>query len=337
MKYDYLVFIGRFQPFHLGHKEVVDRALSLSERVIMLVGGFGKPRSPRNPWTFEERRDMIRSVYGNDRRLIIQPIKDFTYNDNLWLEQVQKTVTDLVLDNGTSFNPNGMKDYRIGLIGCEKDHTSYYVNLFPQWGNESVEFVNPINATDVRNSLFCEIRDYEMYLPQSVCSYVEKSAVIETLRDEFWYYQNYKEAFSNNPYPTQHLTADSLVTQSGHVLLIQRRSEPGKGLWALPGGFKHETETFKQAALRELREETKLKVPLPVLEGSITKSFDADAPHRSERGTVVSKVFRIELKAGDLPKVKAADDAMDAKWIPLADVKESNMFEDHYHIIRELV
>ena len=60
MKYDYMVFIGRFQPFHLGHKEVVDRALELGHKVILLVGGWGKPRSPRNPWTFDERRDMIR-------------------------------------------------------------------------------------------------------------------------------------------------------------------------------------------------------------------------------------------------------------------------------------
>jgi len=337
MKYDYLVFIGRFQPFHLGHKEVVDRALSMSERVIMLVGGFGKPRSPRNPWTFEERRDMIRAVYGNNRNLIIQPIKDYTYNDNLWLKQVQKTVTELVLDNGTSFNPNGMNDYKIGLIGCEKDHTSYYVNLFPQWGNKSVEFVNPINATDIRRVLFEDSEIPAVFLPDKVIDYLCTDPVIETLQEEYRYYKHYRQQFNNNPYPTQHLTADALVTQSGHVLLIQRRSEPGKGLWALPGGFKHDTETFKQAALRELKEETKLKVPLPVLEGSITKNFTADAPHRSERGTVVSQVFRIELKAGDLPKVKAADDAMDAKWVPLSEVKESNMFEDHYHIIRELV
>ena len=337
MKYDYLVFIGRFQPFHKGHEEVVNRALEMSERVIMLVGGFGKPRSPRNPWTFEERRDIIRAVYNNDRRLIIQPIKDYTYNDNLWLEEVQNKVKELVLDNGTSFNPDGMNDYKIGLIGCEKDHTSYYINLFPQWGNEAVKFVNPINATDIRKILFEDQEIPTVYLPDAVIDYLSTDPVAPSLVKEYNYYQNYKKAFNNNPYPTQHLTADALVIQSGHVLLIKRRSEPGKGLWALPGGFKHHTETFKQAALRELKEETKLKVPLPVLEGSITETFIADAPHRSERGTVVSQVFKIMLKAGELPKVKGSDDAMEAKWVLLADVRESEMFEDHYHIIRELV
>lgn len=337
MKYDYLVFIGRFQPFHNGHKAVVDRALSMSEKVIMLVGGFGKPRSPRNPWTFEERRDMIRLIYGNNRNLIIQPINDYTYNDNLWLEEVQKKVKSLVLDNGMAFNPDGMRDYRIGLVGCEKDHTSYYINLFPQWANESVKYVNPINATDLRKTMFEGGRVDKEFMPNKIADYLMSDKVIDTLKVEYEYYKNYREAFSKNPYETQHLTADALVIQSGHVLLIKRRAEPGKGLWALPGGFKHTTETFRQAALRELREETKLKVPLPVLEGSIQDTFVADQPHRSERGTVVSQVFKIVLKAGDLPKVKGSDDADEAKWFPISEVRESFMFEDHYHIIKKLV
>ena len=332
MKYDYLVFIGRFQPFHLGHKEVIDRALELSNKVIVLVGGYGKARSPRNPWTFEERQQFIRSVYSTNR-INIKPLKDFTYNDSLWLQSVQDIVHQTIKEEGL---PYGVSQPKIGLIGCNKDHTSYYINLFPQWGNEAVHFVNPINATDIRVALFeSDVIEYSM-LPKSVAQQVEQFGVQE-LRREYEYYKNYKEAFSKNPYETQHLTADSVVIQSGHILLIKRRSEPGKGLWALPGGFKNPTETFKQAALRELKEETKIKVPLPVLEGSITATFDADNPNRSERGVVVSKVFKIELKPGELPKVKGEDDAERAKWVPLSELREDLMFEDHYHIIRELV
>ena len=333
MKYDYMVFIGRFQPFHLGHKEVVDRALELGHKVILLVGGWGKPRSPRNPWTFDERRDMIRGVYGSNNRLIIQPIKDYTYNDNLWLEQVQNTVNGVIQDYGYQ-SPH---EVRVGLIGCNKDHTSYYVNLFPQWGNESVEFVNPINATDIRYHLFEDTWEgYEKFVPRQVVQSPDILPIVSELRAEYEYYRNYRAAHSKNPYPTQHLTADCVVIQSGHILLVKRRSNPGKGLWALPGGFKHTTETFKQAALRELKEETKVKVPMAVLEGSITDTFDADHPNRSERGTVVSKVFKIELKNGPLPRVVGSDDAEKAEWIPLSALREDKFFEDHFHIIREL-
>ena len=57
-KYDYLVFIGRFQPFHNGHKRVIDHALELSKKVIVLVGSVDQPRCTRNPFTFQERKDI---------------------------------------------------------------------------------------------------------------------------------------------------------------------------------------------------------------------------------------------------------------------------------------
>lgn len=47
--YKYLVFIGRFQPFHSGHKAVIDEALKRADEVIMLIGSANLPRSLRNP------------------------------------------------------------------------------------------------------------------------------------------------------------------------------------------------------------------------------------------------------------------------------------------------
>ena len=43
--YQYLVFIGRFQPFHRGHKAVIDEALKRADKVIMLIGSANLPRS----------------------------------------------------------------------------------------------------------------------------------------------------------------------------------------------------------------------------------------------------------------------------------------------------
>ena len=57
--FDVVVFIGRFQPFHLGHKAVIQQALTLADEVIVCVGSSGKPRSTKNPWSFDERSVMI--------------------------------------------------------------------------------------------------------------------------------------------------------------------------------------------------------------------------------------------------------------------------------------
>ena len=89
--------------------------------------------------------------------------------------------------------------------------------------------------------------------------------------------------------------------------------------------------------LRELREETKLKVPAPVLKGSIKASHVFDAPNRSQRGRTITHAFLIELPPGPLPVVKGGDDARKAYWKPIGDLKCEEFFDDHYHMIQYML
>ncbi|MFP3686240.1 NUDIX domain-containing protein, partial [Bacillus sp. SIMBA_026] len=75
----------------------------------------------------------------------------------------------------------------------------------------------------------------------------------------------YRQAWSQAPYPPIFVTVNAVVVQSGHVLLVKRNASPGKGLFALPGGFINPHERLLDACLRELRERLRLKVPEPVL------------------------------------------------------------------------
>ena len=65
-------------------------------------------------------------------------------------------------------------------------------------------------------------------------------------------------------YPRPALTVDAVVfrktTKQLEVLLIQRKHYPFEGMWALPGGFVEMEETVEQAVVRELEEETSLKI-----------------------------------------------------------------------------
>ena len=134
------------------------------------------------------------------------------------------------------------------------------------------------------------------------------------------------------------MTADSVVVQSGHILLVTRKFMPGEGLLALPGGFIKEYELIVDAVIRELKEETKLKVPIPVLKGSIKEIRVFDAPYRSQRGRTITHAAYIHLQdATELPKVTARDDAKYAAWYELGTLQRNNMFEDHYDIIDEMV
>lgn len=350
MKYDYLVFIGRFQPFHEGHQRVVDRALSLSKKVILLLGSSNVARSPRNPWTFIERVDMIASVYPEEvaaGRIVMRPLGDFTYNDTEWVAQTQQIVNAVISDipgNTKNVTLHGLSSVKIGLIGCNKDHSSYYLKLFPTWGSEAVVFLNPINATDIREAYFRRSSKIDGDLvPEEIYNFLERwwdTDAFETIKKEVAFLEEYKKQWADSPYAPTFVTVDAVVVQSGHILLVRRGAQPGKDQLALPGGFLDGHELIEDAVLRELREETGLKVPEPVLRGSIVDRKVFDHPERSSRGRTITHAHLIKLAdQTSLPKVKGGDDAAAAFWMPLAEVRETPnlFFEDHWFMIQNLV
>ena len=334
---DALVFIGRFQPFHNGHKAVIEAALEQAKEVIVVVGSSFAARNIRNPFTFKERKSMIEATFPYHTlnglgRLHIVPVSDYPYDDNKWINAIQKIVDETIPD---------AKD--VGLIGHSKDSTSYYLEIFPRWKNHvEVEDVGGINATDIRNCLFgnCDFAALDN-MPDSARDVMNRVIIAggkiggywDTLYNEYQMVKKYKEAWKAAPFPPTFMTVDAVVVQSGHVLLVKRGDMPGKGLWALPGGFLEQTETMLDGAIRELKEETKIKVPVPVLKGSIKDSKTFDAPNRSSRGRTITQAFLIDLGVGELPKVKGSDDAEKAFWVPFNEVKQEKMFEDHFFII----
>lgn len=351
INFDFLVFIGRFQPFHLGHQRVVNQALEQTDKLIILIGSAYRPRCTRNPWSFDEREQMIRSTLSEqaNKRVLIIPVMDATYSDDLWIANIQKSVSGLIAAHHTQ--PH--RDPVIGLIGHSKDHTSYYLKLFPQWSSVDVASESKICASTVRDKLFHADRgqweDKRLsaaamigdLVPAEILNYLNqfvRGDVFSQLRNEFDFVRTYQSAWDDAPYPPVFVTVDAIVVQSAHILLVERGARPGKGLWALPGGFVNQNETLREACLRELREETRLKVPAPVLKGSIQNQAVFDDPHRSERGRTITHAFLIHLQADTvLPKVKGGDDARKAFWVPLSELNPAKLFEDHYFIIQRML
>lgn len=339
-RFDFLVFIGRFQPFHKGHQQVVTHALEKAERLIVLVGSSHQPRTSRNPWSFAEREQFIRASCPPQvqNRVVVLPLLDELYNDQNWIRRVQETVAGVV----HQYPPKvGVATPRIGLVGHGKDHTSYYLSLFPQWGAVDVAAYKSVSATALRESYFLhgDISDeFPTAVQQALQSFQADDAYRE-VAEEWRFIRKYRQAWETSPYPPVFVTVDAVVIQSGHILLVERRARPGKGLWALPGGFVGQHENLLAAVLRELREETRLKVPEPVLQGSVVRSQVFDHPQRSERGRTITHAWLVNLKpdAHGLPKVKGGDDASKAFWLPLAELDPEKLFEDHFHIIKTLL
>lgn len=333
-KYDTLIYIGRFQPVHNAHVETIRRATHMARQVIVIVGSANQPRTYKNPFTSQERQcmlvDAIRGVGDPTTSIRIEHNIDTIYNDQAWAIRVQNIVQKHTL---------GMT--KIGVIGHDKDESTFYLKMFPQWSREHVELIEPLDATSVRDLYFkrgVNLKFVEGVIPRSTLKFLEnfmRTSDYEQIIREREFIAGYKKQYESLPYPPVFVTTDAVVIQSGHILMIRRRSEPGKGLWALPGGFlnANSDKSVVDAAIRELREETGIKVPAPVLAGSIKDSRVFDAVGRSARGRTITHAFKMVLPDGELPKVKGSDDADKARWVPIAEVKSEECFEDHYELI----
>lgn len=55
------VFLGRFQPFHIGHYSIVEKILTEYERLMLVIGSAEKSGTDENPWTLQEREEIIRA------------------------------------------------------------------------------------------------------------------------------------------------------------------------------------------------------------------------------------------------------------------------------------
>ena len=131
-------------------------------------------------------------------------------------------------------------------------------------------------------------------------------------------------------YPRPAVTADCVVMtkeMTPHVLLIQRGIDPYKGGWAFPGGFMNMDETTEQCAIRELEEETGLRLSKIQQIGAYSKV------DRDPRGRTITVAY---LAIVDEPiAVTGQDDAAKAEWWPLSDLP--HLAFDHYDIMQDAI
>ncbi len=120
------------------------------------------------------------------------------------------------------------------------------------------------------------------------------------------------------------LAVDVVIRTPDGVVLIKRKNEPYKGRWAIPGGFVRYGERVEDAAAREVKEETSLRVKLRGLVGVYSD------PKRDPRGHVVSVCFLAERAGG---RLKASSDAKDIKIFKQIPWRE--LAFDHARILKD--
>ena len=109
------------------------------------------------------------------------------------------------------------------------------------------------------------------------------------------------------------------------VLLIQRKYEPFKNNWALPGGFVLEKESLEEAVRRELSEETGITV------NYLEQLYTFGNPGRDPRQRIISVAYFALVKSAQFQQLKASTDAENAQWFNIKSLPR--LAFDHYNIL----
>jgi bifunctional NMN adenylyltransferase/nudix hydrolase len=346
------VFIGRFQPLHAGHLSTIERALTEVDELVIVIGSARTARNLRNPFTADERRAMIESALPKTvlSRVRFEFVRDYFYNTAAWVAEVRDKATSGMIFKVSSVNP-----VPVTLYGISKDATSAYLNWFPDWSADRMRASDQaatasgevLNATDLRESFLRDPRALstelaKRQLPGAIADWLKKFSelpVYSDLQSEQVAIDAHRKSWGSAPFPPVFVTTDAVVVQAGHIVMIQRKKAPGRGQWAIPGGFLDPHETLEDCAIRELHEETQFDLSVEDLRKALVRVRTFDHPLRSSRGRTITHAHLFRLPGDRVAKIQASDDAAAAKWVPLLDVgkMEEQCFEDHFHIINAMM
>lgn len=214
MKYGVLIMRG--EPIHNMHKALIDLAKDKVDHLIVIFGSEDRCRTPKNPWTVDERYDMLRGIYPEETdegntyfpKIVAWGVGDFRYNDQRWCEAIQNAVS------AWTYGEDGDEIYLVKYI---KDKSGYYQELFPQWGEINLydemqekfpEEAGKLNATDIRKLYFMHTvsmhPDIKGLVPESVYEFLckfKETDQFKTLKEEYNFYQEYRAKMSSGAYP----------------------------------------------------------------------------------------------------------------------------------------
>lgn len=163
------LLIGRWQPFHKGHKYLINKAREDFERIVIGVGSSQKSRTPENPLSYEEREVTIKSCYP---QIEVFPVQDMG-DDKLWIKEVEKGLKKLDIKNSKENVVSvGMNKWTQDCFRKAGYQTKGYKQLKPE----------KYNATTLRK-LVAQERGWENLIPGCALKKIKKFNLKEILSE----------------------------------------------------------------------------------------------------------------------------------------------------------
>lgn len=374
MKY---VYIGRFQPFHKGHKAIVDLTVKMmkpGDTFTIIIGSADQQETERNPLSASQRKEML-SIELKGYPITILTINDSPYNYDLWIEHLcakmlgfKSATHDDFLEKQEDFIKGFSNICIVGMENVEEyiDRITKYYTYAPtehfDLGISShifseLETQTSVHGSSIRTLVCSEDRGHLENFYSDIKDFVSEKvlAYLKTVNFPLIVYNAYVNginyaASTGCKYNSCFMTVDNIVFDkfANKILLIKRKDN---GKFAIPGGFAEPYMNMKDNALRELEEETSITAKM--LKDAFVKIDELeptliDAPYRDPRSShkcnFVSAVYvwqsKVDALKNFIPYVKAGDDAVDTVWLSkeeCEDLPAWRFHADHKKIICKLL
>ena len=166
-KYNHSFMIARFQPFHNGHKTIIDKMLSESKYLTIILGSAQESGTNANPLSPNQRLNLIENIYGKKENMKIFFMNDINCGVDAWYQHVM----NFLKNNVPQF---GFPDaYYCGDMGNGSyyDKGEFKIEVVDR---ETQEGYNKISATEVRDMIKNNDDKWKCYIPKENHDLVEK-------------------------------------------------------------------------------------------------------------------------------------------------------------------
>ena len=166
-KYNHSFMIARFQPFHNGHKSIIDKMINESDNITIILGSAQESGTERNPLSVSQRKNLIENIYGKKDNIKILSLNDIDCDIDGWYNHVMKFLKEKVPKFGF---PNA---YYCG----DMENGKYYNK-----GEFKIEVENrenqigyrDISATEVRDMIKKHDNKWKNYIPNENIKLIEE-------------------------------------------------------------------------------------------------------------------------------------------------------------------
>ncbi len=156
------LFIGRFQPFHNAHLIDIKKVLKEVDEVIIAIGSSQEKNTLENPFSYNERKEMIANVLKNNKikKYNIYPLPDL-YNDKKWVAYIKNNLPSY------DFVYSG----NLWTLRCFKKYDSKV---------KKIKLIKGISSTIIRNKMV-KNKNWQSLVPMEIAEYIKKINGVERI------------------------------------------------------------------------------------------------------------------------------------------------------------